>query len=143
MKSIVQLCGFFGRQKDSMQRIFIKKCFLFTGGSVCRLKRFTTGWRNSLKDARQGAEVAETTVKRLTCCGFRRIGKAMGQVYQCWWRICREINLFSRFEYHMFHVLYPFMSCLLTLPLNTTAFECSMFRLERIYQSSDATPSWH
>jgi hypothetical protein len=35
-------------------------------------------------------------------------GKAMGQVYQCWWRICREINAFSRFEYHMFDVLYPF-----------------------------------
>jgi hypothetical protein len=32
-------CG----QKDSMQRIFIKKCFLFTVGSVCRVKRFITG----------------------------------------------------------------------------------------------------
>jgi hypothetical protein len=30
----------------------------------------------------------------------------MGQVYQCWWRICREINVFfSRFEYHMFYVI--------------------------------------
>jgi hypothetical protein len=29
--------------RDSMQRIFIKKCFLFTVGSVCRVKRFTTG----------------------------------------------------------------------------------------------------
>jgi myo-inositol-1-phosphate synthase len=27
-------------------------------------------------------EVAETTVKRLLCCGFRRTGKAMGQEYQ-------------------------------------------------------------
>jgi hypothetical protein len=44
-------------------------------------------------DARPGAEVVETTVKRLLCCGFRRTGKAMGQVYQCWWRICREINV--------------------------------------------------
>jgi hypothetical protein len=25
------------------------------------------------------------------CC-FRRTGKAMGQVYQCWWSLCREIN---------------------------------------------------
>jgi hypothetical protein len=25
---------------------------------------------------------------RLLCCGFRRAGKAVGQVYQCWWRIC-------------------------------------------------------
>jgi hypothetical protein len=32
-------------------------------------------------------------VKRLLCCGFRRTGNAMGQVYQCWWRICREINV--------------------------------------------------
>jgi hypothetical protein len=44
---------FFCGQKDSMQRIFIKKCFLFTVGSVCRVKRFTTGWRNSLKVVRK------------------------------------------------------------------------------------------
>jgi hypothetical protein len=35
--------------------------------------------------------VAETTVKRLLCCVSD--GKAMGQVYQCRWRICREINV--------------------------------------------------
>jgi hypothetical protein len=34
---------YFCEQKDSMQRIFIKKCFLFTVGSVCRVKRLTTG----------------------------------------------------------------------------------------------------
>jgi hypothetical protein len=39
-------------QKDSMQRTFTKKCFLFTVGSVCRVKRFTTGSRNSLKAVR-------------------------------------------------------------------------------------------
>jgi hypothetical protein len=43
--------------------------------------------------------VAETTVKRLLCCGFRRTGKAKGQLYQCWWRISREINIFTRFEF--------------------------------------------
>jgi hypothetical protein len=32
--------------KDSMQRIFIKKCFMFMLGSVHRVKRFTTGSRN-------------------------------------------------------------------------------------------------
>jgi hypothetical protein len=48
----VQLCVLCW-QKDSMQRTFIKKCFLFTVGSVCRVKRFTTGSRNSLKDARK------------------------------------------------------------------------------------------
>jgi hypothetical protein len=47
--------------------------------------------------------VAETTVKRLLCCGFRRTGKAMGQACECWWRICREINVFSGLEYHIFY----------------------------------------
>jgi hypothetical protein len=60
--------------------------------------------------------VAETTVKRLLCCGFRHTGKAMGQLYQCRWRICREINVSTGLEYHMFYVLYPFVTYLLTLP---------------------------
>jgi hypothetical protein len=55
-------------------------------------------------------------VRRLLCCGCRRTGKAMAQVYQCWWRICREINVFPRFEYHTFYVLYPFVTYVLTLP---------------------------
>jgi hypothetical protein len=42
-----------------------------------------------------GVEVAETRVKILLFCRFRRTGNAMGQVYQCWWRICREINVFT------------------------------------------------
>jgi hypothetical protein len=59
-------------------------------------------------DARTGAEVAKTTVKRLLCWGLRRTGIAMGQVYQCWWRICKEINISSSFEYHMFYMhLWP------------------------------------
>jgi hypothetical protein len=48
------------------------------------------------------AEVTETTVKRLLCSGFQRTGKAMGQMYQCWWRICHEMFFFSRFKYHIF-----------------------------------------
>jgi hypothetical protein len=48
-----------------------------------------------------GAEEAETTVKRLLCCGFQHTGKAMTRVYQCWWRLCREINVFSKFKYHV------------------------------------------
>jgi hypothetical protein len=64
--------------------------------------------------------VAETTVTRLLCSGFRHTGKAMRQVYQCWWRICREIDVISRFEYHMFYVLYPFVTYLLTLPRTIT-----------------------
>jgi hypothetical protein len=61
--------------------------------------------------------VAETTIKILLRCGFWRTGKTMGQVYHCWWRICRKINVLSRFECHMFYyVLYPFVSYLLTVP---------------------------
>jgi hypothetical protein len=36
-----------------MQRIFIKKRFLFTVGSVYRVKRFTTRPRNCLNDVRK------------------------------------------------------------------------------------------
>jgi hypothetical protein len=34
-------------------KILIKKCSVFTVRSVCRVKRFTTGSRNSLKDVRK------------------------------------------------------------------------------------------
>jgi hypothetical protein len=43
-------CAFFYGEKDSVQRIFMKKCFLFTVGSVCRVKRLAIGSRTSLND---------------------------------------------------------------------------------------------
>jgi hypothetical protein len=46
-------CAFLCGQKDSMQRIFINKFFLFTAGSVCRVKRFIAGSWNSPKDVRK------------------------------------------------------------------------------------------
>jgi hypothetical protein len=49
--------------------------------------------------------VAETTVKRFVCCGFRRTDKAMEQVNLCWWRIYKEINVFSRVGVTMKRVL--------------------------------------
>jgi hypothetical protein len=51
-------------------------------------------------------------VKRLVCCGFRRTGKAMGQVYQCCGGYVKKYMFFSRFEYHIFYVLYPFVTYL-------------------------------
>jgi lipid-A-disaccharide synthase-like uncharacterized protein len=45
LKSSVLLFVFLW-QKDPMQRIVIKKCFLFTVGNVCHVKRFTTGSSN-------------------------------------------------------------------------------------------------
>jgi hypothetical protein len=112
----------FTKQKDSVRSINTNKYFLFTVGSVCPLKRFTAVSRNATnvrwwrRSWNGGAEVAKTTVKRLLCFGFRRTGKAMGQVYQCWWRICREIKVFLRVR--ISHVLchIPNVTYLLTLP---------------------------
>jgi hypothetical protein len=112
-----------------MQRMFIKKYFLFTVGSFlsCKaihnwVKKFSEGRSKVADDARPGAEVAETTVWELLCCWLRRTDKAMGQVYQCWGMICRVIYVFSRLEYHMFYVLYPFVAYLLTLPHTLSSF---------------------
>jgi hypothetical protein len=86
--------------------------------------------------------VAEATVEKLICSGFRLGGKALGQVYQCWWRICREIKIFfSRLEYHMFYVLYPFVTYLLTLPLicllklqeHLSLQLCRLYKLSRFH----------
>jgi hypothetical protein len=96
----------------------IDKEMLPVYGGKCLLRKAVHNWvaKVSLmtKRLKRRCGISETTVKRLLCCGFRRTGKAMGQVYQCWWRMCREINVFTRFEYHMFYVLYPFMTYLLT-----------------------------
>jgi hypothetical protein len=106
-----------------MQRKVIKKCFLFTVGSVCRVKRFnwvekfSQGRLEVADDARPVAEVAETTVKRLLCCGFRHTGRdgTSGSTHVD----DMSRNIFSpRFEYHMFYVLYPFVAHLLNLPRN-------------------------
>jgi hypothetical protein len=51
------------------------------------IEKFPQGRSKVADDDRPGclcAKVAEPTIKRLPCCGFRRNGKAMGQVYQCW-----------------------------------------------------------
>jgi hypothetical protein len=63
-------------------------------------------------------------VKRLLCCGFRHTGKAMWQVYQCWWRTCRDTNVFfvgSNITCFTFYIhLWP-TTYLLTLPHKGTA----------------------
>jgi hypothetical protein len=78
------------------------KCLSCTAGHNW-VDKFSEGRSKVAGDARPNAEVAETTVKRLLCCGFRRTGKAMGQAYQSWWKICREINIF--FQVRISHVL--------------------------------------
>jgi hypothetical protein len=63
--------------------IYSGKCFL------CKavhnwVKNLSQGHLKVADDAQPGAEVAETTVKRLLCCGFQHTNKAVGQVYHCW-----------------------------------------------------------
>jgi hypothetical protein len=43
----------------------IKKCFVFTVGSVIRVKQFTTGSRNSLKDVRKSQMMSDQVRKWL------------------------------------------------------------------------------
>jgi hypothetical protein len=109
--------------KDSLQRIFINKDFLFTvevlvaesgsqlgpdilsrtfGSRRCCPTKCGSGWDNS---------------EKTLCCGFRNTCKAMGQAYQLWWRICREIYVLSMFENHMFYFRFiSILTHLLILP---------------------------
>jgi hypothetical protein len=88
LKSSVLLCVSCG-QKDSMQRILIKKFPVYNGNCLSRkavhnwFEKFSQGLSKIADDARSVAEVAEATVKRLLCYGFRRTDKAMGQLYHC------------------------------------------------------------
>jgi hypothetical protein len=60
--------------------------------------------------------VAEADVKKFYAAGFDVLIKRW-DICRCWWRICREINVFfPRFEYHMLYVLYPLVTYLMTLP---------------------------
>jgi hypothetical protein len=76
-RSVVLFCG----QKDSMQRIFMKKRFLFMVGSTYPQSGSHLGGKRSADDKEVETEVAETTVKIFLCCGFRRTGKTMAQMY--------------------------------------------------------------
>jgi hypothetical protein len=76
---------FFCGQKDSMQKIFIKKCVLFTAGK-CLSRKAVHNWVEKFSQGRSKVADDETEVrkwlrqqsKRLLRCGFRRTGKAMG-----------------------------------------------------------------
>jgi hypothetical protein len=67
------------------------KCLWLKAVHNC-VEKFCQGRSKVTDDVRPSVEFAETRVKRLLWCGFRRTGKAMGQIYHCWWRICGEIN---------------------------------------------------
>jgi hypothetical protein len=98
----------------------MKKYFLFTVGSVCRVKRFTTCGKYFSNDEEIKTEVLKWLRQQsedFYAAGFDALVKRWDKcTYQCWWRVCRAINVFSRFEYHMFYVLYPFVTYLQTVP---------------------------
>jgi hypothetical protein len=104
---------FLGGKKDSMQRIFIKKCFLFAVGGVYSVKMFITGSRTSLKDIRKLRMMLDQVQKWLRqlskdfyAVGSDTLVKRWDKLCQCWLRICQEINVISRFEYYKFYILY-------------------------------------
>jgi hypothetical protein len=64
-------------------------------GSVLRREAFHN-WIEEHDKRFADDEEVETEVRKwlrqqskdlLLCCGFRRTGKAIGQMYECWWRI--------------------------------------------------------
>jgi hypothetical protein len=114
-----------GQRGERLNAEDIHKEIFNVFGGKCLLCKAVNSWVQKHGKRFADDEEVETEVskwlrqqpKRLLCCGFRRTGKAMRQLYQCWWRICREINVFfSRVGYYMFYVLYPFVTYLLTLP---------------------------
>jgi hypothetical protein len=86
-------CAFLLWEKGLNAKAIHNEMFPVCGGK-CLSRKAVHSWVEKRGKRFGDGEVAETTAKRLICCGFRRTGKAMRQVYQCWWRVCREINLF-------------------------------------------------
>jgi hypothetical protein len=73
-RSVVRFYG----QKDSMQRIFIKKCFLLTVGCVYRVKRFSLGSKCFADDEEAEIEVRKwlrQQLKDLYAAGFDALVK--------------------------------------------------------------------
>jgi hypothetical protein len=113
-----------------MQRIFIKKCFLFTLGSVCPVKRFTTGSRNPLKDFRKSQMMTDQVRKWLRQQSKHfcvRVSTSVSVLVEYMSR-----NVLSMFERHTFYVLYPFVTYLLILPRKKQNFiKCYKFNMRK------------
>jgi hypothetical protein len=79
------------------------------------VEKFSQGRSQVADDGRPGVQVADTTFRTLLCFRFRRTYKAMGRALikrwdKCWWKICREINVFFFpvsniiYEYFTFYI---------------------------------------
>jgi hypothetical protein len=69
--------------KDIHKEIFLVYCEKCSSLKAVHnwAEKFSQGRSKVADEPRPSAEVAETTVKTLQYCWFRRTGKAMGQVY--------------------------------------------------------------
>jgi hypothetical protein len=90
--------------KDVHKEIFRVYC------GKCLSLKAVHDWVEKFSQGRSNITDGETKDKRLLCCGFRRNGKAMGQVYQYRWRIRREMNVFF-FQVRISHVLLFITIC--------------------------------
>jgi hypothetical protein len=68
------------------------------------VQKFSEGRSNVADDARRGHPVQNATKTKTYAAGF----DAVRQVYQCWWNICPEINIFllgSSIKYFAFCII--------------------------------------
>jgi hypothetical protein len=62
-----------------MRKVLIKKRFLFTVGSVCHVKRFTAGSRNSLKTFETFSQLEFTCSPSNSSCNFVYEGESVNR----------------------------------------------------------------
>jgi hypothetical protein len=107
----------FLRAKGLNAKDIHKEMFLFTVGSICRVKRSQLGGKYFADDEEVETEVwgwLRQQSKDLCAVGFDALVKR--------WDKCINVGggyvekYMFQFGYHMFYVLYPFMAYLLTLP---------------------------
>jgi hypothetical protein len=103
-KNSVLLCGCCG-QKDSTAKYIKREIFpVYSGNCLSRkavhiwVKNFSQARSKVAYDARQGAEVVETIVKRFLCC-WESDGKSLSIMVEAMSR-----NNFSRLRYDTFYV---------------------------------------
>jgi hypothetical protein len=95
------------------------------GGKCLSHKEFTAGYLKTtlvanilLMTKRLKQRYGNGRVKtRLLCYEFWHTGKAMGHVYQCWQRICWEINVFFLFKYYKFYNFISICDLFIDSPL--------------------------
>jgi hypothetical protein len=95
---------------------------VYGGKCFFRVKRFTIGSRNSLKDIRKSQMIPDQVQKWLRqqskdfySAGFDAVVKRWDKcINVCGGYVMKYV--FPRFEHHVIYVLYPFVTCLLALP---------------------------